>query len=138
MLDDLEEEAFPGYDEDIRMEEYREIRKIINKKYNSTLSESQVRLEFERAYNKLFDSMMESYSHRVFHIIYVMMDCFNIDEIKAFRYLNVQNKEKVRNFALNKDKSWYWQKKEKEKIKNKMNKKGKSLLEAQDIKNLFK
>lgn len=137
MFEEIEETAYPGYDEDIQMEEYKAIRQKINNKYNTSLTSAQIRKEFEIAYNKLFDSMMSEYSHRVFHIMYVLMDCFNIDEIKAFRYLNKQNKEKVRSFAMSKSKSWYWQKKEKDKINAKLLKKGKKIVEVQDITNLF-
>lgn len=133
----MEEAYFPGYNEDVHMEEYEQIRKHINEKFDTKSSAMQVRAEFEIAFNKLFDSMMEDYSDRVFDVLYVMMESFNINEIKAYRYLNKDNKEKVRNFAINRKNAYYYEKKEKEMIKKKMKKKGKPFYEFQDVRGLF-
>ena len=128
---------YPGYNEDIRMEEYEKIKTVINDKYGTDDTALQIRAEAEKTFNKLFDSMMEEYSDRVFDVLYVMMDCFNITEIKAIRYLNKDNKEKVRNYAKNNYNTYYFENMEKEKKREKLEKKGKKLIEHENITELF-
>ena len=131
------EEAYPGFSEDIHLEEYESIKTKINEKHGTNNTALQIRSEFEVTFNKLFDSMLEEYSDRIFDVIYVMMDCFNINEIKAFRYLSKTNKEKVRNFAKNNYNTFYYETKEKMKQKAKAEKKGKIFYEYDSIDDLF-
>jgi len=137
MLFNDTEEAYPGYNEDIQLEEYESIKTKINDKFSSDTTALQIRTEFEIAFNKLFDSMLEEYSHRVFDIIYVMMDCFNINETKAIRYLNDDNREKVRNFASNNFNTHYYEKCEQKRLKKKADKKGKIFYIHEDARDLF-
>jgi hypothetical protein len=130
-------EAYPGHNEDINLEEYESIKDKINEKHNCNMTALQVRSEFEKTYNKLFDTLMQEHSHEVFNILYVMMDCFNIDEIKAVRYLNKTNKEKVRSFAVTNCNTNYYEKLEQRKLKAKAEKKGKTFFEHNDIGDMF-
>lgn len=117
--------------------EYEEIANIINEIHNTDLQPLECRSEFEDAYNKIFDRMMIIYPERVFDVLYVIMDEFNIDEIKAVRYLNEKNKSIVRNYAMATCTTDYYQKKEKQKMKEKAEEKGKLWIEHVDIEDLF-
>ena len=130
-------EAFPGHNEDINLEEYESIKEKINSKYGCEMTALQVRAEFEQAYNKLFESLLFEHSHEVFNILYVLMDCFNIDEIKAVRYLNKSNREKVRAFAINNCETHYYENIEKRNQKAKAEKKGRTYFEHDDIGDMF-
>ena len=130
-------EPFPGHNEDINLEEYESIKEKINKKYDCKMTALQVRTEFEQAYNKIFDSLMQEHSHEIFNIIYVLMDCFNVDEIKAVRYLNKSNREKVRSYAISNHETHYYQNIEKKNLKMKAEKKGKTFFEHDDIGDMF-
>jgi hypothetical protein len=81
--------------------------------------------------------MLQEHSHEIFNIIYVMMDCFNIDEVKAVRYLNKDNKEKLRSFAINNKETSYYEKIEKNNEKKKLEKKGLKYFEHVDMEDLF-
>jgi hypothetical protein len=130
-------EAYPGYNESIRLEEYETIKEKINSKYKTNSTALQIRSEFEEAFNKLFDSMLEEYSDRIFDVIYVLMDCFNINEIKAYRYLSKSNKEKVRNFAKGRYHTGYYERLERDKMKKNAEKKGQSFFEYETIDDIF-
>jgi hypothetical protein len=130
-------EPFPGHNEDINLQEYESIKDKVNDKYECDMTALQVRAEFELAYNKIFDSLMQEHSHEIFNIIYVLMDCFNIDEIKAVRYLNKTNKEMVRAFAIGNHETHYYEKLEQRKLKQKAEAKGKTFFEHDDIGDLF-
>jgi hypothetical protein len=130
-------EAFPGHNQEVNLEEYESIKEKINSKYNCNMTALQIRSEFEVAYNKIFDSLMQDHSHEIFNIIYVLMDCFNIDEIKAVRYLNKSNREIIRAFAINNHETYYYENIERKKMKEKALKKGKTYFEHDDIGDLF-
>lgn len=136
-MDFLSEEAYPGYEESIQLQEYESIKEKINEKFDCDLSAIQVRSEFEIAYNKLFENLLQSHSHEMFKIIYVLMDCFNISEVKAVRYLSKDNKEKIRAFAINNCNTKYYQQIEKNIKKEKLEKKGITFFEHDDIGGLF-
>jgi hypothetical protein len=126
-----------GHDDSVSGFEYEEIARIINELHNTDLKPLECRAEFESAYNKIFDRMLLEYPEKVFDILYVIMDEFNIDEIKAVRYLNEKNKSVVRNFAMANCVTDYWQKKEKEAKRTKAHEKGKLYLEHIDTEDLF-
>jgi len=126
-----------GYNEEIHLLEYEKLKDALNKKYNTSFTAFQVRADFEEAYNKLFDMMMAEYSEKIFDILYVFVDCFNISEAKAFRHLNKKNREIVRSFAINNYNTLYYQNIEKRKQKDKLEKKGKNYNEFSDIGDLF-
>ena len=133
----ISEELYPGYNEMIKLRSYDEIKTVVNDKYGTKTSASQVRLEFESAYNKLFDCMMKDYSNRIFDVIFVLMDTFNIkNETRAIRYLNKRNRELVKNFAKSKFETAYYEKKEREKIVKKRLKRDQKMITITDIQRL--
>lgn len=132
-----EPEAYPGYNEEVDLLEYEKIKDHVNDKYDCDMSAIEVRSEFESAYNKLFDNLMQDHSHEIFNIIYVLMDCFNINEVKAVRYLSEDNKEILRVFAINNRETAYYQKMENVKEKAKMEKKGLKFFEHINVDDLF-
>jgi hypothetical protein len=134
---DFQEEVFAGHLDTIHLEEYETIRDKINLKYQTNATALQIRSEFEDAYNKLFEKLLVDHSHEVFNIIYVLMDCFNIDEIKAVRYLKPENKEIVKAFAKSKCETFYYEKIEQGIEKEKCEKKGITFFEHSNIKDLF-
>jgi hypothetical protein len=134
---ELTEESFPGYNEDIQLQEYEKIKEVINEKYKCNLNATEVRTEFEDAYNKLFSVMLAQFPDKVFKIIELFMDEFNIDEVKAVRNLNEENREKVRSFAITNYNTSYYQKIEKRNEKEKMERLGKGYNEVSDLRDLF-
>lgn len=116
---------------------YDEIRKEINENYNCSLTNKEVRKEFLDAINKVFSSMLEDYSDRVFDVIYVMMEEFKVNESKLIRYLNDENMTVLRNFAKNNYETRYWEVKEKEKKDAKFEKMGKKFEIRDSIFDLF-
>lgn len=95
----MTETYYPGYSEDIQLAEYEAVKKVINKKYKTNNTALEIRSEFEEAYNKIFSSMIADHPKQPFEIIWVIMDHFNIDEVKAVRYLNKENYAIVRDYA---------------------------------------
>ena len=130
---DFIEEPFVGHTEEYRLQEYESIKDKINEKYECNMTALEVRAEFERAYNKLFEALLVEHSHEIFNILYVMMDCFNIDEIKAVRYLNKENKEMVRAFAESNFNTYYYENKEQQMLQEK----GKGQATFENIEDLF-
>jgi hypothetical protein len=130
-------EPFPGHNEDIQLQEYEKIKDVVNENHNCDMSALEVRSEFEQAYNKIFESLLVDHSHEIFNIIYVLMDEFNISEMKAVRYLYPENKEKVRAFAINKCNTSYYEKIEKKLEKEKVEKKGGVYSSHKNISDLF-
>ena len=53
--------------------------------------------------------MLVDYSDRLFDIIYVMMDTFNLSERKAVSYLNSRHKEMLRSFAMSNYNTFYYE-----------------------------
>jgi len=131
------EQAYPGYTEESKQVEYEKIKNKINTKYNVDFTAFSVRAEFEKVYNKLFETLLQDHSNKIFDILYVFMDCFNINEVKAVRYLNKQNKELVRNYALCNYNTKYYENIEQQKIDAKLEKKGKKSHKHSNINNLF-
>jgi len=131
------EETYPGHNDDIKLAEFEKIKDKINEKYRTELSALDVRSEFEIAYNKLFDTMLNEHSEKIFDIIYLFMDVFNIDEIKAVRYLNKSNREIVRQFAINNYNTKYYENIERAQLKRKLEKKGRTFFDYLDIRELF-
>lgn len=130
-------EPYPGHIEDINMMEYETIKAIINEEYGTTSTALEIRSEFEIAFNKIFENMLLHHSHEVFKIIWVMVDEFNVSEEKILRYLNDENKEKVRNFAMNNYETYYYELKEEEQEKEKMLEKGRSYFKCVRTDDLF-
>ena len=126
-----------AHDESVNGLEYEDIANIINELHSTNLKPLECRSEFELAYNKIFDQMLQYYPNRVFDIVYVIMDEFNIDEVKAVRYLNDKNKSIVRNFAMANCTTDYWEKKEKDMLRDKAHRKGKVFIEHVDVDDLF-
>jgi hypothetical protein len=126
-----------GHDDSISGLEYESIKNIINEVHSCDMTALEVRSEFELAYNKIFDNMMVDYSDKIFDVLYVLMEEFNIDEIKAVRYLNEKNKDMVRNFAISTCNTFYYETKEKQQQKEKALEKGKVYHEHVDIRDLF-
>jgi hypothetical protein len=131
------EQFYPGLNKDVKLQEYEDVSKLINEKYKTSSTPLQVRKEFEEAYNKLFETMLVEYPTRVFDILYVLMDAFNINETKAVQHLTQKNQEIVRSYAKSKYNTYYYEKKEVEQIKEKYKKQGKKYFDYQVIKDLF-
>lgn len=134
---DIREEAFPGYNEEIQLQEYEKIKDIINEKYECKMTATEVRTEFEDAYNKIFESMFMQFPDQVFNILHVLMDEFNIDEVKAVRNLNEENTEKVRSFAITNCNTAYYQRQERKQKKEQMERLGKGYNEVADLTDMF-
>lgn len=134
---DYIEESFPGYDESIKMGEYEDVKDIVNEIHGTNSTAIEVRKEFEVAYNKLFDQLALQSPDRIMHILLLFCDEFNIDEAKAYRCLNKQNKELVRAFAKSNCNTHYYEKMEEKKIKEKMEKKGQVYFKCERIDDLF-
>jgi len=130
-------EAYPGYNEDQRFLEFEEIKNVINEKYGSDTTAFQVRTELEETYNKLFNILMMDFSDKVFDIIFVLMDTFNITESKAISYLDDDNKEKVKCFAKSHYNTFYYENIEKKHAKEQCEKKGIPYYEFEDIRDCF-
>jgi hypothetical protein len=132
------EESYPGYSEDIKMTEFEDIKTVINEKYKTDFTSTEIRSECEEAFNKIFNKMLAIYPNRIFDIIYILMDEFNISESKAVRCLNKENREIVRNFAISTYHTGYYQKKERELEKEKMERLGKPHYEFRSMSKFFK
>lgn len=132
-----EETYYPGYHEEIQLVEYEEVKRKINKKYKTSNTALEIRSEFEVAYNKIFDKMIKDDPNKIIEIIWVIMDVFNIDEVKAIRYLNKDNFEMVRNYMIQEKNTVYYQNIEKDlkdqKIEKKANKYRKSIKTIMDL-----
>ncbi len=104
--------------------EYDEIARTINDKNKKNIKTAQqIQIEFRTTVNRLFDTMLEQFPDRIFNILQVMAEEFNIPEHKLIRYLNIENMEKVKDYAKEHYHTHYWEKKEKEAKINKINKK---------------
>ena len=120
-----EETYYPAHHDDVQLLEYEDVKKQINRKYKTNTTALEVRSEFEIAYNKLFDKMISQDPNKITEIIWVIMDVFHIDEVKAIRYLNKENFELVRNFMIQEKNTSYYQNIEKELKDEKIEKKAK-------------
>ena len=120
-----DETYYPAHHEDVQLLEFEDVKKQINRKYKTNTSALEVRAEFEIAYNKIFDKMIKEDSDKIIEIIWVIMDVFYIDEVKAVRYLNKENFELVRNFMIQEKNTTYYQNIEKELKDKKIEKKAK-------------
>ena len=116
---------------------YDEIRVEINRKHNINLTNKEVRKEFLAAVNKVFADMSEDFGDRLFDVIYVMMEEFEVNESKLVRYLDKDNMSKLRSFAVNNYETTYWETKEKKKKDDKSEKKGRMTEVRTRITDLF-
>jgi len=107
------ETYYPGLNSDQQLNEYEKVKNFVNKKYGTKNTSLEIRAELEEAYNKIFDKMLQGSEDKVFQIIWVMMDFFNIDEVKAVRYLNKKNYEFLRKHVVENKNTLYYQKIEK-------------------------
>jgi len=119
----IEENYFPGFNDDIQLEEFKDVKNMSNEKYGTKNTSLQIRAEIEEAYNKLFSEMLKGDENKIFELFWTIQDAFNINEEKAVRYLNAKNYEIVRNYAEKTCYTPYYKKLEenilKEKIKRK-------------------
>ena len=119
--------------------EYNQIRDIINEKYDADLSIHNVQVELKSAFNKMFSAVAEEYPTRLFDVVQVFVEEFKIPETTIVRYLNKKNYEMLSNFASNifQEESDYLQRRERARVNEKLEKKGKKVERRLSIHDLF-
>ena len=117
--------------------EYKEIAEIINESYECDMSAQQIQKEMRKSINKLFSVMIEQFPDRLFDVVQVFSEEFKIPEDKFVRYLNNRNMEMLRNYADNNYETYYYKKKEKEKLDTKRKSRGEKITERDELTDLF-
>jgi hypothetical protein len=134
-IDEYEDYLMSEYND--KLVGYDEIRKQINDKHECSLTNKEVRKEFMSGINKIFSSMSEIYGERLFDVMYVIMEEFKISENKLVRYLDKDNLSKLRSYAVNNYETGYWEKKEKARKDDKLQRHGKAHRIRDNISDLF-
>jgi hypothetical protein len=130
-------EAYPAHNEAINMMEYETLTAIINQKYGTNSTTLEIRSEFLDIFNRIFEDMLRLHSHEVHKIVWVMVDAYNISEENILRYLNEDNKEKLRNYAINNYETKYYEDIEERNLRQKMEEKGQTFFKHVRTDSLF-
>jgi|SaaInlStandDraft_1057018.scaffolds.fasta_scaffold08813_6 hypothetical protein len=114
--------------------ENEEQRELIAKKFSKLLDGRSLE---EGVANDIFYQMMQEYPKKLFEIVYVMSEESDHKVEKIFKYLDQDNKGKLKSYAMNFYNTTYYEKKEIEKKRKKMEKKGKKFDMRKNIEDLF-
>lgn len=117
----------------IQNEQENELQTIIE----CANSFSDFNMSSKEPFNEIFDTLMITFPDKLFQIVYILADKFDVTEDKIFRTLNEENRHKLKNFAMNTYHTKYYEDRERIKIQHKMIKKGKGGELREPIEDLF-
>lgn len=116
---------------------YGNIATQINEKYGTDFTYQSMRDEMCKIVNKLFRNMISEHPTKMFQVVEVMAQEFNVEEEKLVRYLDKDNYNRLREFAKKNYCTYYWENMERKKFEAKAKKKGKKTCRIQSSNEMF-